>query len=151
LKNWRRLARRFYPAIPRNWLLALAGVMWTGVGVLLCDYAVTWLEQAPLLIALALGVLGIGISIAANRYQFSALAVKNIERILAYPERACAFAFQAWRGYLIIGVMVTTGIVLRHSAVPKPYLAVIYAAVGGALLQASVNYYTRLAQVWVQG
>ena len=39
--------------------------------------------------------------------------------------------------------MITGGILLRHSAVPKSYLAVVYAAIGGALLQASVHYYLR--------
>ncbi|MGB8646751.1 MAG: hypothetical protein WCF84_16035 [Anaerolineae bacterium] len=136
--------------MPRNWLLALAGVMWTGVGVMLCFYAVTWLEDAWAWLAVALGLLGITISVVANRWKFSELAIKNIDRIFGLPDRACVFSFQAWKGYVIIVGMVALGLVLRNSPLPKPYLAVIYLAVGGALLQASLHYYRRLAQATVR-
>ncbi len=135
---------RFDPVVPRQWLLGLAGLMWTGVGLMLCRYAVAWLTHPLSLLARLLGLLGLAISIAANRWQFSALALKNIRRIQQLPERACIFSFLAWKGYLIIAVMVTAGILLRSSAIPRPYLAVIYAAVGGALIQASFNYYAHL-------
>jgi len=39
--------------------------------------------------------------------------------------------------------MVSTGIFLRNSAIPKVYQAVVYTTIGGALIQASVKYYTR--------
>jgi hypothetical protein len=142
--NWHNLLTRFNLAVPRGWLLALAGLMWTGVGTTLCRYAVTWLTHPFSLINLLLGLLGVAISVAANRWQFSGLALKNIDRIQFLPERACVFSFLAWKGYLIIAVMVTGGILLRSSAIPRPYLAVIYAAIGGALLQASFNYYARI-------
>ena len=144
---WGVFLRRFNPAIPLTWLLAIAGLIWTGVGVMLCIYAFTWLTRPFSIVALALGLLGITISIAANRYQFSKLALKNIDRILVYPGRACVFAFQAWKGYAIIAIMVTGGILLRHSAIPRAILAVPYSAIGGALLLASGNYYVRLARM----
>lgn len=132
------------PAISKNWLLILAGLMWTGVGIMLCIYAIKWLTFKPSFINLFMGLLGIGISIAANRFEFSKLAIKNIERILRLPDKVSFFAFQSVKGYLIIGVMITGGILLRHSAFPKPYLAVVYAAIGGALFLASFQYYVRL-------
>ncbi len=104
--------------------------MWSAVGILLCSYAVNWVTHPATFIALALGFLGLAISVAVNRWGFSKLAHKNIDRILAYNERACAFAFQAWKGYLIIAIMMTGGILLRHSSIPRPYLAVVYAAIG---------------------
>jgi hypothetical protein len=67
--------------------------------------------------------------------------VKNIKRILSLNDKASVFAFQAWTGYLIIAVMMTTGMLLRNSSIPKPYLAVVYLAIGSALLLASMNYY----------
>jgi hypothetical protein len=138
---------KFNPTIPTRWLLALAGVMWTGVGLMLLSYAFKWLTNPLSMITALLGLLGIIISFFSNRFQFSKLALKNIERILSYNEKACLFAFQAWKGYLIIGVMVTGGILLRSSALPKPYLAVVYAGIGGALLLASLNYYVRFFQI----
>lgn len=138
---------RLNPAVPRHWLLILAGVMWTCVGGLLSSLAVSWWAEMFSITSILLGILGIGISIFANRFQFSSLARKNIDRILSLNKKACAFSFQAWNGYLIIAVMMTVGILLRNSSIPKPYLAVVYAAIGGALLQASYNYYQRFFQL----
>ncbi len=145
--GWQQSLARFNPVIPRNGLLLLAGLMWSAVGILLCSYAVTWVTHPATTLALALGLLGLVISLAVNYWGFSRLAHKNIDRILAYGDRACVFAFQAWKGYLIIAVMMTGGILLRHSAIPRPYLAVVYAAIGAGLLQASINYYIRAGQL----
>lgn len=143
--NAQFLINKFNPAVSRKWLLLLAGLMWTGVGLLLGSFALRWLIAAPSISSLGLGLLGLAVALAAYRLQFSRLALKNIERIQALAEKACVFAFQAWKGYLIIAVMMTGGMLLRHSALPKPYLAVVYAAIGGALLLASRHYYARLA------
>jgi hypothetical protein len=70
---------------------------------------------------------------------------KNIARIEDGPTRASAFAFQGWKSYLVTVLMVAMGITLRHSAVPKPYLAVIYEGVGAALLLTSLLYHRRFA------
>lgn len=145
--NWHRFVARHNPAVPRNWLLVLAGLTWSAVGILLCSFALTWVIHPATTTAVALGLLGLALSVVINYLGFARLARKNIERILAYDERACAFAFQAWKSYLIVVIMMTGGIMLRHSAIPRPYLAVVYAAIGAALLQASVNYYIRLGQL----
>lgn len=138
--------RKINPVVPKHWLLLIAGLMWSGVGILLSCFAITWLAKALSMASILLGLFGVGISIFANRYQFSKLARKNIRRILGLNPKACVFAFQAWSGYLIIAVMMTGGMYLRSTAIPKPYLAVIYAAIGGSLLQASLHYYTHFAR-----
>jgi hypothetical protein len=135
---------KFNPVVSKPWLLALAGIMWTAVGVMLCGYAFTWLSDPLTDTSLIFGGLGIVISIVAYRLQFSKLALKNIERILLRADRTCLFSFLAWKGYAIIIVMVTGGILLRNSSIPKPYLAIVYAGIGGALFLASLNYYAHL-------
>ncbi|HPH96679.1 MAG TPA: hypothetical protein PKW33_17625 [Anaerolineaceae bacterium] len=137
--------QKFNPSVSKYLLLALAGLMWSTVGLLLGSMAFTWLTQPVPDGAIILAGLGMVMALAANRFQFSSLARKNINRILAYPSKACLFAFQAWKGYAIIAVMMTGGMWLRNSLIPKPYLAVVYLAIGGALLLASFNYYARLA------
>lgn len=137
--------QKFYPAVSKYLLLALAGLMWTGVGLLLISMSFTWLTHPMPDGALWLTLLGVTLALTANRLQFSHLAQKNISRILAYPSKACVFAFQTWKGYAIIAIMITGGILLRGSAIPKPYLAVVYLTIGGALLLASHNDYIRLA------
>ena len=131
------------PTLPKRWLLIVAGAMWSAVGIMLLNYAVTWLTLSFSIPAILLGVLGIILSVMVNRWGFSKIALKNIERILALNEKACLFSFQAWKSYLLILVMVSTGIFLRNSAIPKVYLAVVCTTIGGALIQASVKYYTR--------
>lgn len=129
------------PAVPKHWLLLVAGLMWSGVGILLITLALTWMAKGFSTLAVLLGLLGIVISVIANRFMFTRLALKNINRILASNDKACLFSFQAWTGYVIIAVMMTLGITLRNSAIPKVYLATVYIAIGGALLLASFNYY----------
>lgn len=129
------------PAVPKHWLLLVAGLMWSGVGILLITLALTWMAKGFSIVAVLLGLLGIVISVIANRFMFTRLALKNINRILASNDKACLFSFQAWTGYVIIAVMMTLGITLRNSAIPKVYLAAVYIAIGGALLLASFNYY----------
>lgn len=136
--NW---VKQFNPVVPKRWLLLVAGLMWTGVGILLSSLAVTWLARTPSLASILFGLFGIGIAIIANRFQFTRLAVKNIKRILSLNDKACVFSFQAWTGYLIIAVMMSAGIFLRNSAIPKVYLALVYLGIGGALFLASINYY----------
>ena len=48
-------------------------------------------------------------------------------------------------------VMISLGLFLRHSSLPKQYLAVIYLAVGGALFLSSFYYYKLLWRVLVRG
>lgn len=139
-KNW---LVRFNPVLPKRWLLILAGFMWTCVGIMLLNYAVSWLATPFSSSSIFIGLLGLALSVVANRFQFIKLARKNVDRILALKEKACLFSFQAWKGYLIIAIMITTGILLRNSAIPRHCLAVLYTTIGGALVQASATYYTR--------
>jgi hypothetical protein len=137
---------KYNPTISKYWLLVLAGVMWSGIGLLLSGFALSWWTAAPSWTLLLLAILGFGSSWGVYRFGFSKIARKNIARILRYEEKACLFSFQAWSGYLIIAIMMTGGIVLKASPIPKPWLAVVYAAVGGGLFLSSFLYYARFAQ-----
>ena len=132
------------PTVPKSLLIALAGLMWSTVGLILCSMAYYWLKWVDWTTAFPLGLLGIILSLAVYRFGFSGIARKNIDRICLLPEKGCIFAFQAWKSYLIIAVMVTLGIILRHSPIPKHYLAIVYTTVGGALLLSSLHYYRGL-------
>ena len=57
------------------------------------------------------------------------------------PERANIFAFTAVRGYVMIALMMTLGITLRNSSIPKYFLTIPYFAMGGILLIGSVQFY----------
>jgi hypothetical protein len=103
-----------------------------------------WLKGVDWLTAFPFGLFGIILSLAAYRYGFSGIARKNIDRICLLPEKGCIFAFQAWKSYLIIALMIALGIILRHSPISKQYLAIVYMTIGGALLLSSLQYYRKL-------
>lgn len=138
------------PAVTKSCLIALAGLMWTGVGVMLCRLAYIWLAVISRAMAASLGLFGIGMAVAAYYLGFSKIARKNIKRLCLLTERTCVFAFQTWRGYLIIGFMTTLGIILRTSAIPKQYLAVVYTTIGGAIFLSSFHYYGLLWKIVFQ-
>ena len=139
--------KRIKPAVSKYSLIALAGFIWSTVGVMLCSMAYYWLKEVDWPTALPLGLFGIILSLVAYRFGFYGIARKNIDRICLLPEKGCIFAFQAWKSYLIIVVMITFGIILRHSSIPKHYLAIVYTTIGGALLLSSLLYYRKLWQL----
>jgi hypothetical protein len=136
---------RFKPAVSKYGLMATAGLLWTTVGLGLCRLAYKWVDLLPGARAISFGAAGMVLALIAFRYSFSRIAAKNIDRLCRLPDKVCLFAFQAWRSYLIIGLMIGLGLILRHSQIPKTYLAIAYFAVGGALILASFRYY---ACIW---
>ncbi len=142
--------RSLKPAVTKSWLIAVAGLMWTGVGVMLCRLAYVWLAVVNRGMAASLGLLGVMMAVVAYRFGFSKIAQKNIKRISLLVEKSCIFAFQTWKGYLIISFMVALGIILRNSTIPKQYLAIIYTTIGGAIFLSSFHYYGLLWKMVVQ-
>jgi uncharacterized membrane protein len=139
------------PAVSRYWLISLAGLLWSAAGVMLGRLAYLWLTAVPWGRAVFLGISGIFLALIVYRFGFSRIAEKNINRIRQFSEKGCIFAFQAWKSYLIIVIMVALGLFLRHSPIPKQYLAVIYLAVGGALFLSSFHYFVLLWRIGVRG
>jgi len=138
------------PAVTKSWLIAIAGLMWTGVGVMLCRLAYAWLAVINRGMATSLGVVGVVMALVAYYFGFSKIAQKNIKRLGLLTERTCVFAFQTWKGYLTIGFMMILGIILRNSAIPKQYVAIIYTTIGGAIFLSSFHYYGLLWKMMVQ-
>ena len=138
------LADRLRLDVDSRWLFAIAGVIWTGVGILLLAYAVQWLAPETVPVELELIVAGIAVAVVFVRFVFHGIVRKNIDRIEAGPARASAFAFQGWKSYLVTVFMIALGIMLRHSAIPKTWLAPVYLGIGIALLATSLLYHRHL-------
>ncbi|MBX2992323.1 MAG: hypothetical protein KF749_14325 [Bacteroidetes bacterium] len=131
---------KYDPAVHSSRLLLLAGVVWAAAGMFLCIRAADWLAPLPGATAALLVATGAIVAIVSSRFMFRRIAHRNVERISRLPERACMFAFSAWRGYGIIGVMILLGIVLR-SSLPGQYLVLPYFAMGGTLLLSSSVFF----------
>jgi hypothetical protein len=134
---------RFNPAVPRRFLYALAGLLWTVAGGLLCVRGAIWLQDLQLPVIASVEAAAIAIAAAGYVFLFSGVVRNNIARIGRLPDRACVFAFTAPRGYIMIAVMMTAGISLRTSSIPHYYLSLPYSAMGGVLLTGSVGFYRK--------
>ncbi|NOZ61298.1 MAG: hypothetical protein GXO74_06420 [Calditrichaeota bacterium] len=130
------------PSVRNHWLLILSGLMWSGVGVLLNSFAIRWLTRYQQNQAIFAEIVGVALGIAIAVFGFNKIASKNIRRILNLPDKVCVFAFQEWKSYILIGVMMAMGILLRNSTfVPKLLLSPVYVGIGSALFFSSFLYY----------
>jgi hypothetical protein len=139
---------RCRPGVPKDWLYGIAGLMWSGVGVMLCSFAYRWLTGRDTSQASIFAFAGLGLAFVIFRFGFSKFASKNIRRLDGLePRKVCIFAFQKWTSYPLVAVMIGMGIVLRtYLPVPKPYLAVLYEGIGGGLFLSSFLYYRNFLQ-----
>lgn len=120
----------------------IAGSVWAAAGLMLIARALLWMTGAGP-VAFELGACGLGVGILKAQLVFVPMARRNIERINAlapHKERVCVFAFQAVESYLVVGAMITLGILLRMSPLPRLALATVYTAIGSALFLASRSY-----------
>jgi len=139
------------PAVPKHWLIAIAGLVWSGAGGMLCHLAWEWLRPLPPLRIIGLVAAGLVLALILHRFMLARIARRNMDRICTYAERGCVFAFQAWRSYLIILVMIAAGSFLRHTMIPREFLASLYTAMGGALILSSLAYFFLFWRVQVMG
>jgi len=130
-------------SIRRHFLFALAGCFWTVAGGILCFRGAIWLGLLSAPAAVAVALISAACAAAGYSFGFSKLVIRNIERINRMPERANFFAFTAVRGYVMIALMMSIGITLRNSSIPKYYLTVPYFVMGGILLIGSVQFYRK--------
>jgi hypothetical protein len=131
------------PAVTRKTLVLSAAVAWGLVGLFLSLRGAAWIPpRFPASLELIIGALSLGV--LKGRFVFSRLALRNIRRIRElspHKERICIFAFQAVQSWAIILGMMALGILLRLSPIPRPWLALLYLAIGTALIYGSLPYW----------
>ena len=132
--------------VDKVWLFILAGLMWSGVGIMLCALAYGWLAGLHSFSAVWDELVGLGASLLIYRFGFLHIAQKNIDRLHTFLEKVSPFAFMSAKSYLLVAFMMALGIALRTSPIPRVYLAVLYTSIGAALFFSSMHYYPH---VWV--
>ncbi len=140
----RQNLEKWKPGVPKHWLLLLAGLLWVGAGCMLDYLAWSWLKTETAGKAVLLGALGFSGAMAIHHFGFLRIVDKNLARILPMQGKRCVFSFMPWKSYVLIVGMSLLGATLRHSPLPKPYLAVLYIAIGTALILSSIRYFRYL-------
>jgi len=123
--------------------------MWIWVGLYLISLTVDWISPEINLISFLIIFAGIILASAIYFFGFSKVAIKNIKRIdLIVSERPCIFAFQEWKSYPLVAVMISMGIYLRkYSLFPKSLLAIMYIGIGGGLFLSGFKYFQKIIQI----
>jgi hypothetical protein len=133
--------RKFTPSVDKRILVLLAGLMWYGVGIMLIRFAVSWLiiyDGKEQVLFFAIGFLA---AMPVHHFGFLKIADKNLNRLMPLTEKKCVFSFMTWRSYIIVLIMVSMGIALRHSSIPKRYLSILYNGIGLALFLSGIRYF----------
>lgn len=133
-------SERFKPGVDRWALLLLAGLVWIGVGTMLVLLARSWLALETMARASISAGIGCAAALVIHHLGFLRVVDKNLGRILPLTGKRCVFSFMTWKSYGLVALMVAMGIGLRHSPLPKFYLAMLYVGIGGALILSSVRY-----------
>ena len=131
---------RIKPAVDKSVLLFLAGLMWVGVGTMLLFLSYTWLDAFHAPGSFLFEGIGVAAALVIHHFGFLKIVDKNLGRILPMEGKRCVFSFLSWKSYLMIGLMIAMGVLLRHSAIPKRYLSILYTGIGLALVLSSIRY-----------
>jgi hypothetical protein len=133
--------KKLTSSVDKSVLVLMAGLMWCGVGILLVSYAVSWLSSCNIKEQLFFYSAGFLAAMPIHHFGFLKIADKNLERILILTEKRSPFYFMKPKSYIIVLIMVSMGIALRHSSIPKRYLSVLYNGIGLALFLSGIRYF----------
>jgi len=121
--------------IPRNALMGISAALWVVPASILLWRAIEWSNGVTVPVTVIAAV----VTGVAYFFWFIRIVRANISRIHSLPERSPFWAVLSPRGYVMIALMVTLGIALRSSDLPRIYLAPPYALMGGCLLFGSLH------------
>ncbi|MEI6886163.1 MAG: hypothetical protein WCO02_16850 [Bacteroidota bacterium] len=136
------IAKKYKPSVSRHNLLFIAGLAWTTAGGMLMwrglDYEIR--HSAHLWLNILIGVL---IGVPFYFILFAKISRKHIKRIkglsIPYP---CAFSFFNLRSYIMMMVMITSGILLRKfDVIDREYLFTFYIGMALPLLISALRFY----------
>jgi len=132
--------QKINPAVDTKILILLSGIMWTFVGIMLLSISFHWLLLESHKNFFIFGAIGLIIGLLVHHFGFLKIVNKNLKRIFSLQGKRCIFSFMQWKNYILVAVMITMGILLRHSSMQKKYLSLVYTGIGLALFLSSIRY-----------
>ena len=128
------------PAVDKKILIFLSGFMWVSVGAMLLYLSYNWLNASHTQNSFLFAGAGMAAALVIHHFGFLKIVDKNLGRLLPLDGKQCVFSFMPWKSYVLVAVMITMGLLLRRSPLPKPYLSVLYIGIGLSLILSSVRY-----------
>ncbi len=128
------------PAVDKSVLIFLSGSMWVAVGTMLLYLSYSWLNAAHAQNSFLFAGVGAAAALVIHHFGFLKIVDKNLGRILPLEGKQCVFSFMPWKSYILVAVMITMGMLLRGSPIPKTYLSVFYIGIGLSLILSSMRY-----------
>lgn len=142
-----RWAHAHKPASSALLQLRLAALTWTLVGTGLALAGINWSLGWHGVTAAALLGAAAAAGLAKGKLLLARVAHRNGERLASRGDGYCVGGYQSSGGWLLVAGMMALGMVLRASPLPRPWLGLLYAAIGTALLVGSVPLWRRQAEV----
>jgi hypothetical protein len=142
-----KLDKKYKPAVHKPWLYFIAGSLWTLVGIMLISISIHWIRNEQLHHVAILLLIGFFSGLIIHHFGFLRVVDKNLGRFSEMEGKPCVFSFMSWRSYLLVAIMITMGMTLRHSGIPHLYLVPIYSGIGLALFFSSIRYFRFLLKI----
>ena len=130
------------PSIPRRYLLLVAAIVWTFAGGMLLFKGISLFYKFPVYLALKVPISVVGGSLF-YLLLFSRISNKHIKRILNIQiDRPCLFSFFTVRSYVLMSIMISSGIMLKKFGVISPeYLSIVDVTMGIPLFLSAFRFY----------
>jgi hypothetical protein len=130
------------PELPRRYLLFIAAFAWTFAGSMLLYKGSTLFLDYRNFFWLRL-ICSVISGVVFYLLLFSKISFKHTKRIVNLKHnRPCLFSFFNLKSYILMTVMITSGILLRKSGLVAPeYLAILYITMGIPLFLSAFRFY----------
>jgi hypothetical protein len=130
------------PRVPRRTLLFIAALVWTFAGSMLFLKGMGMVRSNPnhLILVITGSVIG---GLLFYLAVFSKISLKHTRRIINLQnEKPCFFSFFNLKSYLLMSLMISSGIILRTTGIVAPkYLSVVYLTMGVPLFISAFRFY----------
>jgi len=134
LSRLRDLAWRLRPGASRRVQRGAIVSLWSAVGLALGAAGVAWCLQAGLPAGAGLVLAGLFAGALKGHFVLRRSARRIARRIAQREDGSCLGGALSWPTWMLVALMMASGIALRHSTIPRPVLGPLYVAVGAALL-----------------
>jgi hypothetical protein len=136
------LIQKYKPSVSKHNLLFIAGLAWTTAGGILAGRGLSYLFEHGHYLGLRLAG-GLLFGLVFYVLLFAKISRKHIKRIhmlnIPFP---CAFSFFNVRGYLMMAIMISSGIMLRRfDVINKEWLYNFYVTMGVPLLISAARFF----------